>query len=142
MNDPTSPNLARRRLLKGLFGPGRRRGRGGRERRAAAVSSSRYTSDNPLASYPNREWEKAYRNIFKPDSSFVFLCAPNDTHNCLLRAYVKNGVVARYRADLRVRKGRGPLRQPRLIPLGPAYLPEGSGRWSVASTATGASSPL
>jgi hypothetical protein len=25
----------------------------------------------------------------------VFLCAPNDTHNCLLRAYVKNGVVVR-----------------------------------------------
>jgi nitrate reductase alpha subunit len=51
--------------------------------------------DNPLASYPNRDWERAYRNIFKPDSSFVFLCAPNDTHNCLLRAHVKNGVVVR-----------------------------------------------
>ena len=51
--------------------------------------------DNPLASYPNRDWERAYRNIFKYDSSFVFLCAPNDTHNCLLRAYVKNGVVTR-----------------------------------------------
>ncbi len=51
--------------------------------------------DNPLASYPNREWERAYRNIFKPDSSFVFLCAPNDTHNCLLRAYVKNDVLVR-----------------------------------------------
>lgn len=50
---------------------------------------------NPLAAYPNREWEKAYRNIFKSDSSFVFLCAPNDTHNCLLRAQVKNGVVTR-----------------------------------------------
>jgi nitrate reductase alpha subunit len=94
MNDPTSPNLARRRLLKGLFGLG-----------AAAVAGDASAAplrflkplhvDNPLASYPNREWEKAYRNIFKPDSSFVFLCAPNDTHNCLLRAYVKNGVVAR-----------------------------------------------
>jgi nitrate reductase alpha subunit len=51
--------------------------------------------DNPLAFYPNRDWEKAYRNIFSFDSSFVFLCAPNDTHNCLLKAYVKNGVVAR-----------------------------------------------
>ena len=51
--------------------------------------------DNPLAFYPNRDWEKAYRNIFEYDSSFVFLCAPNDTHNCLLKAYVKNGVVAR-----------------------------------------------
>jgi nitrate reductase alpha subunit len=94
MNDPTSPNLARRRLLKGLFGLG-----------AAAVAGDASAAplrflkplhvDNPLAGYPNRDWEKAYRNIFKPDSSFVFLCAPNDTHNCLLRAYVKNGVVAR-----------------------------------------------
>lgn len=51
--------------------------------------------ENPLAAYPNRDWERAYRNIFKPDSSFVFLCAPNDTHNCLLRAYVKNNVLVR-----------------------------------------------
>ena len=51
--------------------------------------------DNPLTAYPNRDWEKAYRDIFKTDSSFVFLCAPNDTHNCLLRAYVKNGVAVR-----------------------------------------------
>lgn len=51
--------------------------------------------DNPLAAYPNRDWEHAYRDIFRADSSFVFLCAPNDTHNCLLRAHVKNGVIAR-----------------------------------------------
>lgn len=51
--------------------------------------------DNPLASYPNRDWESVYRNIFKADSTFVFLCAPNDTHNCLLKSYVKNGVVTR-----------------------------------------------
>ena len=51
--------------------------------------------ENPLAFYPNRDWEKVYRNIFKPDSTFVFLCAPNDTHNCLLKAYVKNNVAVR-----------------------------------------------
>ena len=45
--------------------------------------------------YPERDWEKIYRNQFKYDSYFHFLCAPNDTHNCLLRAYVKNGVVTR-----------------------------------------------
>ncbi|MEW6283391.1 MAG: molybdopterin-dependent oxidoreductase, partial [Candidatus Eremiobacterota bacterium] len=50
---------------------------------------------NPLKDYPDREWEKAYRDLAKVDSSFVFLCAPNDTHNCLLRAHVKNGVVVR-----------------------------------------------
>ncbi|MCC6750171.1 MAG: molybdopterin-dependent oxidoreductase [Deltaproteobacteria bacterium] len=51
--------------------------------------------DNPLASYPDRGWEKVYRDLYRSDSSYVFLCAPNDTHNCLLRAHVKNGVVTR-----------------------------------------------
>ena len=51
--------------------------------------------DNPLANYPNRGWEKIYRDLYKSDSSFTFLCAPNDTHNCLLNAHVKNGVVTR-----------------------------------------------
>jgi nitrate reductase alpha subunit len=51
--------------------------------------------DNPLESYPDRTWEKIYRDQFRYDSTFHFLCAPNDTHNCLLRAYVKNGVVTR-----------------------------------------------
>ena len=87
-------DLTRRRLLQGILGAG------------ALVTATeafggamRYLKplqiENPLAHYPNRDWERAYRNIFKPDSDFVFLCAPNDTHNCLLRAYVKNGVVTR-----------------------------------------------
>lgn len=50
---------------------------------------------NPLAGYPNRDWEKTYRDIFKVDSKFTFLCAPNDTHNCLLEAHVKNGIIVR-----------------------------------------------
>jgi len=50
---------------------------------------------NPLSNYPNRGWEKVYRDLYRSDSSFTFLCAPNDTHNCLLRAHVKNGVVVR-----------------------------------------------
>ena len=50
---------------------------------------------NPLSNYPNRDWEKTYRDLYHYDSSFVFLCAPNDTHNCLLRGFVKNGVVTR-----------------------------------------------
>lgn len=51
--------------------------------------------DNPLGEYPNRNWEKLYRDKFKYDDTYVFTCAPNDTHNCLLKAYVKNGVVVR-----------------------------------------------
>ncbi len=48
---------------------------------------------NPLSEYPNREWEKVYRDLYTPDSQFHYLCAPNDTHGCLLKANVKNGVV-------------------------------------------------
>ena len=51
--------------------------------------------DNPLDFYPDRDWEKIYRNQFQHDYTYHFLCAPNDTHNCLLRAYVKNGVITR-----------------------------------------------
>lgn len=50
---------------------------------------------DPFEVFPDRDWERVYRNLFKSDGSFVFLCAPNDTHNCLLRADTKNGVVVR-----------------------------------------------
>lgn len=87
-------NITRRNVIKGLAALG-----------AVGASQSvfgapiRYFKpinvENPLAAYPNRDWESAYRNIFAADSSFVFLCAPNDTHNCLLKAYVKNGIAVR-----------------------------------------------
>lgn len=51
--------------------------------------------ENPLASYPNRGWEKVFKDLWRYDSEFSFLCAPNDTHNCLLKAHVKNNVVVR-----------------------------------------------
>lgn len=51
--------------------------------------------DNPLAKYPDRGWEKTYRDMWQYDDEFTFLCAPNDTHNCLLKAHVKNGAVIR-----------------------------------------------
>lgn len=54
-----------------------------------------FDHDNPLRGYPNRDWEKLYRDFFAYDSTFNFLCAPNDTHNCLLTTYVKNGVAFR-----------------------------------------------
>lgn len=53
------------------------------------------TVDNPLEGYPSREWEKLYRDKYKYDTIYHFTCAPNDTHNCLLRAYVRNGIVVR-----------------------------------------------
>lgn len=64
---------------------------------APALSALKYIPeiDNPLDFYPERGWERIYRDQFKYDDSFHFLCAPNDTHNCLLRAYVKNGIITR-----------------------------------------------
>jgi nitrate reductase alpha subunit len=50
---------------------------------------------NPLAEYPSRDWETLYRDVYAHDQSFVFVCTPNCTHNCYLRAYVKNGVITR-----------------------------------------------
>jgi nitrate reductase alpha subunit len=50
---------------------------------------------NPLAFYPARDWEHVYRDQYRFDRSFTFVCAPNDTHNCRLRAFVRNGVFIR-----------------------------------------------
>ncbi|MDX1619764.1 MAG: molybdopterin-dependent oxidoreductase [Nitriliruptorales bacterium] len=51
--------------------------------------------DNPLLAYPNRGWEEIYRDQYRYDDTFTVICAPNDTHMCRLRAFVRNGVVVR-----------------------------------------------
>ena len=51
--------------------------------------------DNPLATYPDRDWEEVYRNQYNYDSSFTYVCSPNDTHACRLRAFVRNGIILR-----------------------------------------------
>src|SRR5690348_15230092 len=56
---------------------------------------------NPLAVYPERGWERAYRDLWKYDSTFTFTCAPNDTHECLLKAYVRQGVITRIGPTMR-----------------------------------------
>ncbi len=56
---------------------------------------------NPLAVYPDRDWERTYRDLWAYDSKYSFTCAPNDTHNCILNAYVKNGVIARIGPSMR-----------------------------------------
>ncbi len=53
------------------------------------------TIENPLGYYPNRGWEKIYRNQYRPDDSFTFICSPNCTHECRLRAFTRNGVMVR-----------------------------------------------
>lgn len=50
---------------------------------------------NPLGSYPNRDWEKVYLDQYRYDSTFTWVCGPNDTHMCRLRAFVRNGVMVR-----------------------------------------------
>lgn len=50
---------------------------------------------NPLEHYPDRDWEKVYLDQYRYDDSFTWICAPNDTHMCRMRAFVRNGVVLR-----------------------------------------------
>src|SRR3989441_7222311 len=47
---------------------------------------------NPLGEYPDRSWERVYHDQYRYDSSFTYVCTPNDTHACRVRAFVRNGV--------------------------------------------------
>ena len=51
--------------------------------------------DNPLQMYVKRGWEEVYRDQYSYTDTFTFICAPNDTHQCRLRAFSRNGVVIR-----------------------------------------------
>ncbi|MFO0608983.1 MAG: molybdopterin-dependent oxidoreductase [Polyangiales bacterium] len=82
--------LDRRNFLKFVAGAGMG-ALAGTARTAWAVDRI----ENPLRSYPLRDWERTYRNLYQTDGSFVFTCAPNDTHNCHLKALTKNGVIVR-----------------------------------------------
>ena len=44
--------------------------------------------ENPLAGTVDRAWEKIYRDQYKYDRIFDWVCSPNDTHACRARAYV------------------------------------------------------
>ncbi|MDP7349147.1 MAG: twin-arginine translocation signal domain-containing protein, partial [Phycisphaeraceae bacterium] len=50
---------------------------------------------NPLAFYPARDWERIYRDQYKYDSTFSWVCSPNDTHACRVSAYLRNGIITR-----------------------------------------------
>ncbi len=51
--------------------------------------------ENPLAGSVDRAWEKIYRDQYKYDRIFDWVCSPNDTHACRARSYVRNGIVTR-----------------------------------------------
>ncbi len=50
---------------------------------------------NPLETYPVRNWEEIYHDQYRSDGTFTYVCSPNDTHACRVRAFVRNGVVMR-----------------------------------------------
>lgn len=50
---------------------------------------------NPIAHYPEREWEEVYRDQYSYDTAFTFVCSPNCTHACRMRAITRNGVILR-----------------------------------------------
>jgi anaerobic selenocysteine-containing dehydrogenase len=51
--------------------------------------------DNPLRSYPNRDWEQVYHDIYAYDEVDWTVCHPNCTQSCALNFYMKNGVPIR-----------------------------------------------
>ncbi|MHC4610903.1 MAG: molybdopterin-dependent oxidoreductase, partial [Planctomycetota bacterium] len=57
--------------------------------------ASRPDITNPLAFYPARDWEKIYRDQYRYDGTFSWVCSPNDTHACRCLAYTRNGVITR-----------------------------------------------
>ena len=50
---------------------------------------------NPLSRHVPRDWEKIYHDQYRYDSTFDWVCSPNDTHACRIRSYVRNGIVVR-----------------------------------------------
>ncbi|MGQ9590146.1 MAG: hypothetical protein ACUVYA_07615 [Planctomycetota bacterium] len=89
-------DLSRREFLEGMAAAG--------FGAFAAVAKDAWgleSPSNPLASYPDRGLERAYRDLFHHDSRFAFTCAPNDTHNCILYAYVRSGAIARIGPTMR-----------------------------------------
>ena len=92
-SDNTKSLLSRRAFIKIAAGTGVGILLAGCERDLVTFMEPK--TDSPLETYPDRNWETVYRNIYEADSDFHFLCAPNDTHNCLLKAHVKNEVITR-----------------------------------------------
>src|SRR6516225_8113538 len=85
-------DVTRRRFLKTCLATG------GTMLLAPAAQSWAFTPTsvaNPLAAYPDRDWEHVYLDQYRYDSTFTWVCAPNDTHMCRLRAFVRNGIVLR-----------------------------------------------
>ncbi len=93
MDDTRFWDLTRRDFLRWLsLGTGAAAMTGALPLRLLAAADP---AQNPLAGAVAREWEKIYRDQYRYDSSFDWVCSPNDTHACRVRAYVRNGIVTR-----------------------------------------------
>ncbi|MCZ7531492.1 MAG: molybdopterin-dependent oxidoreductase [Acidimicrobiia bacterium] len=93
-HEESSSGVSRRSFLKLTGGAVLVGSAAGRFERLSFLSAAQGV-DNPLLEYPNRDWEQVYRDLYAYDDSFTFICAPNDTHMCRLRAFRRNGVVTR-----------------------------------------------
>ncbi len=51
--------------------------------------------ENPLSRAVRRDWESIDHDQYRYDRTFDWVCSPNDTHACRIRAYVRNGIVVR-----------------------------------------------
>lgn len=83
-------DITRRRFLEACAGSGVLLAA-----RPSAWAFQPVSIENPLGSYPDRDWEKIYLDQYRYDKTFTWVCAPNDTHNCRMQAFVRNGVVIR-----------------------------------------------
>jgi len=93
MNDARFSDLTRRDFLRWLgIGTGAAAASGALPLRLFAAADP---DQNPLTGSPTRDWEKIYRDQYRYDSTFDWVCSPNDTHACRVRAYVRNGIVVR-----------------------------------------------
>jgi nitrate reductase alpha subunit len=59
------------------------------------VLAATSVNGNPLSGAVARGWEQIYRDQYRYDRTFDWVCSPNDTHACRVRAYVRNGIVTR-----------------------------------------------
>jgi nitrate reductase alpha subunit len=87
------PSLDRRLFLK-FLGGGMGAAALGLEG-ACAFLEPLDADDNPLSRQVRRDWETIYHDQYSYDRTFDWVCSPNDTHACRIRAYVRNGIVVR-----------------------------------------------
>jgi len=89
--------ISRRQMLKrsGAFVTGALAALAGERGFAARTLVAVPEIGNPLEYYPDRDWEEVYRDQYRYERSFTYICAPNDTHMCRVRAFVRNGVIVR-----------------------------------------------